>query len=972
MVNGFLLSASAIALTVAAAPAVAQQSTAPVGTNPPQEGIAQPNATPTNSEAAPPAGPANPAQTTTPAHGSPPAGATPESNAIVVTGVRASLQSALSIKRNADTVVDSIVAEDIGKLPDNNATEALQRVTGVQVTRDVGEGGSISIRGLPQVETTLNGRETFTAGGGRTFNLEDMPAELISRIDVYKEPTADLVEGGLGGLVDVSTHHPFDFHGFAASASARLLYSDLRKKAEPLLSALISNRWQTGAGEFGVLVAASYQKRAYRQDLDSTGSPNPRNDLMAGQTVFSPNGNYQVLITGVRERIGANAALQWRPAPNLEFSLEGQYQRFKTTQNQFFALIQTLGIAPVPGTVQLFPGTSDLEQATFQNQPVTTGGVARDLLDLNKQIALNGKWTTGGLTLTGDVAYTKSKNSLYYSELDLKSRIPGFTQYLNTNPPSSSSEGIDLSKLSNYTVGALTRSENHYKGHELAARVDGEYKFSSSFLSALQGGLRYSDRTVGFIPIRFYSQSPITNPQQISDLFESNQFNDFYTAKGNVDFQRDFPYAIPDLLRNSFDTVAGELGFTTRPAVSPGSIYNADEKTDAGYLMARFNSDGGLPIDGNLGVRIVKTKDNIVGTQTTIANGVVQTTPLNLASTYTNVLPSANVRVRFTDKLQLRLAASKTLTRPDFSQLSPVITVVPAQLAASGGNPYLKPIKSTNAEASLEYYFARSSSVYAAAFYKRVNGFIFSTTQCGVTIYGLANYCVTQPNNSGAGTVKGAEAGYQQFFDFLPGALSGLGVQANFTYVNSNAPTSIAGLNAPLPQLSKYSYNIAAMYEKYGISLRVAYNWRSKFLNGFTTGAYVPPGQTTAVHYTAPVYTAGYGWLDASLNYDVNSHVTLTADVQNLLRTQIHTYYGTPTRPGNFTIDDRQFMIGARVKFAGGSVPPPPPVAPPPPPPPPAAPATQTCPDGTVILATQTCPAPPPPPPPPPPAPERG
>lgn len=909
-----LLSASAIAFTVAATPAFAQQSTAPVGSNPPQEGVAQPNATPTTSEAAPPAGPANPAQTTAPAQTTPPP-ATPESRAIVVTGVRASLQSALSIKRNADTIVDSIVAEDIGKLPDNNAAEALQRITGVQVTRDVGEGSSISIRGLPQVETTLNGRETFTAGGGRTFNLEDMPAELISRIDVYKEPTADLIEGGLGGLVDVRTHRPFDFRGFTASATARILRADLAGKTEPMLSALVSNRWDTGAGEFGLLFAATYQKRAYRQDLDATGSPNPRNDLMAGQTVFAPNGNYQVLITGVRERIGANAAAQWRPNENLEFNLEAQYQRFKTTQDQFDALIQTLGITPVPGSVSVFSGTNDVEQVSFANQPLTAGGVARDLLDDNKSIAFNGKWTSGGLTLTGDVAYTKSKNALYYSELDLKTTVPVFTQNVGTNPPSSSIEGIDLSDLSNYMVGPLTRSENHYKGHELAARVDGEYKLGGSFLSGLQGGLRYSDRTIDFTPIRFYSQSPVTDPLLVSGLFEPNGFNDFYSKRGNVDFQRDYPHAIPDLLRNDFDSVADQLGFTTRPAVTPGSIYNADEKTSAGYLMARFSRDGALPIDGNIGVRIVKTKDNIVGSQTTVVNGVAETTPLNKNSSYTNLLPSANVRVRFTDKLQLRLAGSKTLTRPDFSQLSPVITVVPAQLAAFGGNPNLEPIKSTNADASLEYYFAPASSIYVAGFYKRVTGFIFSTTTCGVTIDELANYCLTQPSNSGKGTVKGVETGYQQFFDFLPGALSGLGVQANFTYVNSNAPTSIAGLSAPLPQLSKYSYNIVGMYEKYGVSLRVAYNWRSKYLTGFTTGAYVPPGQTTAIHYTAPVYTAAYGWLDASLNYDVNSHLTLTADAQNILRTQIHTYYGAATRPGNFTIDDRQFMLGARVKF---------------------------------------------------------
>ena len=195
-----------------------------------------------------------------------------------MTGVRASLRSAADVKRNATTIVDSIVAEDIGKLPDNNATEALQRVTGVQISRDLGEGGAIAIRGLPQVETTLNGRETFTAGGGRTFNLEDFPSELISRIDVYKASQADLIEGGLGGLVDLRTRRPLDLTGLRrSSASARATYSDSVTEVD---ADRLDLRWgtggATGAGEIGILGSFTYQDRKYRQDLDGTGAPNQR------------------------------------------------------------------------------------------------------------------------------------------------------------------------------------------------------------------------------------------------------------------------------------------------------------------------------------------------------------------------------------------------------------------------------------------------------------------------------------------------------------------------------------------------------------------------------------------------------------------------------------------------------------------------------------------------------------------------
>src|SRR5437660_5026172 len=180
---------------------------------------------------------------------------------VVVSGIRASLQTAQDIKKNSDQIVDSIVAEDIGKLPDINVSDALQRVTGVQIGRDVGEGSSVAIRGLPQIETTLNGREAFTAGGGRVFNFEDVPAELLKGLDVYKSPTANLVEGGIGGTIDLRTRRPFDFKGLELDGSVMGRFSDLVEKTKPQASLLVSDRWDTGVGDFGALFSIAYQAR---------------------------------------------------------------------------------------------------------------------------------------------------------------------------------------------------------------------------------------------------------------------------------------------------------------------------------------------------------------------------------------------------------------------------------------------------------------------------------------------------------------------------------------------------------------------------------------------------------------------------------------------------------------------------------------------------------------------------------------
>ena len=185
---------------------------------------------------------------------------------VVVTGVRASLQSAQEVKKNSDQMIDSIVAEDIGKLPDNNVIEALQHVTGIQISRNTPETNQLLIRGLPDIATLLNGREMFTSTG-RFVTLQDIPAELLARVDVQKSSKANDLEGGIAGLIDVRLHRPFDFDGLEIGGGARGIYQSLSGHVDPSSSLLISNRWQTSAGEFGLLVDVSFSKRHYKEEI---------------------------------------------------------------------------------------------------------------------------------------------------------------------------------------------------------------------------------------------------------------------------------------------------------------------------------------------------------------------------------------------------------------------------------------------------------------------------------------------------------------------------------------------------------------------------------------------------------------------------------------------------------------------------------------------------------------------------------
>jgi len=255
---------------------------------------------------------------------------------VVVTGIRASLANSQTIKQLSPTVVDAITAEDIGALPDRSVVESLQRIPGVSISKFEGgndpdhfsaEGTTIQIRGLSQVQTQVNGRDTFTAGFGRSINLADFPSELLSSIEVFKEPTADMIEGGLGGTVNLNTLKPLDHMGFHGAVDIEGNYSDFAKKATPVGSALISNTWETGAGNFGVLADLSYSQLKVRSDgIQATNFQTRdgqtvngvlRNQLPGQDVAYAPIGaSFRTQDTD-RKRIGADLAAQRGRSPRL-------------------------------------------------------------------------------------------------------------------------------------------------------------------------------------------------------------------------------------------------------------------------------------------------------------------------------------------------------------------------------------------------------------------------------------------------------------------------------------------------------------------------------------------------------------------------------------------------------------------------------------------------------------------------------
>jgi iron complex outermembrane receptor protein len=826
---------------------------------------------------------------------------------VVVLGVRSSLATAAQVRRDKFEIVDSVVADDIAKHPDFSVTDALQRITGVQIARDRGEGATVAIRGLTQMETLLNGREVFTAGTGRNLDFADIASEMVSGIDVYKTSSAGHIEGGVGGVIDLRTRRPFDFRGREIVGSVRLIHGDLVKADKAQFSLLASKRWQTAsAGEFGALVNLSHQQRAWREDQKGTGNPVSRADLVPGQAVVAPNGTSETTSLGNRKRTAGNVVLQWRPSAALEFYAEGSYAEFRTIQDSHQINVQASSTF-LAGSPTLFPGTQDLKSITWTDAPLSILSFARDTIDRTKQAAVGAIWTGKALTMKADLSHTKSFNKLFFSGPFFAGTAANFTHDLSTRVPATSVSGTDLLDPSNLRYTGIAYRSRPFDGSLTAARVDADYALDGNFLRTLSAGVRHARRRASNAPGLIFADAAVTGVSAADRpaFIMPNPYG-FFPGVGTPSI-RDFIVGKLDSARDAAG-LRDAFGITAPIPMSanPLGLWDIDEETHAAYLAAKFKATS-LPLDGNAGLRVVRTHESVSGSQSEPSTGAV--VPIGIASTYTDWLPSLNLRYLLRDGLVLRASASKTITRPNFDQLSPSLTLVPNPInpelnQGGAGNPELKPVRADNLDVAVEGYFGPTTSVFLTAFWKKVDGFV--TTVSNREFHDGAFYQVSRPHNSTAADIRGVEIGYQQFYDFLPGWLSGFGLQANYTYVDSETPDSTLGAKVPLQNLSRHSVNLIGMYERGNVSARIACNWRDKFLSGIANIVGVG---------ALPIYTRAYGWLDASVRYRFTDRVSLSIEGTNLLRTVRSAYYGVETRPQGSWLNDTQLSATVTLRF---------------------------------------------------------
>lgn len=909
---------------------------------------------------------------------------------IIVTGMRSSIRNAQQIKRDASAVVDSIVAEDIGKLPDRSVTEALQRVPGVSVSRFdnpgdpehfAGEGAGVNIRGLPQVRGELNGRDIFSADGGRGLSFDDVPAELMAGVDVYKSPTADQIEGGLGGIVNLRTRMPFDQDGQLISGTIKANHGDIISETNYEFSGLYSNRWDTGVGEFGFLVDLSTSEISSRADNILTRAYHPREpggtgdlaEIESDRTVWVPRGADWRRNDYTRERDGQYLALQYAPNEDVEVYFTAFRSEAERNWLEHAFFIDAGGgfdsFLPVKAEDNwvydennaLVSGT--ITTAQGNGVPFGTSTRVSNNLAETTDYALGFEWTINeNWIFSGDIQRVESTSE---SE-DYTLGLVAYPQTINVSnldtmngTPSIEVEEGFLEDYGNYSYGQMMTIPADNSAESDGVRLDLEYLFDDAIVKSVKAGVRYSEKSTdnrggNHWSARYqpwmvgsdwqpYPSSAAMPKIENEDHITRYSFDDFQRGDTNVPTSA---WLIDASLLNDFAGVTQEIvdrtpggngapDFTAVDFDNVNNINTQDEKTEAVYMRLDFGfDDWAMPLSGNIGVRHIKTSNVAHGQLSfdsfSLPSGEVddednpinvvvfdgEDGPIDAENDYSHTLPSLNLKLNATEDLVFRIAASKAIWRPEFSRMKALLNLsasldedldpppatvdefTPDMLEielTADNNPYLEPMEAKQYDLTAEWYFDDDGGMlYAALFKKDVRDFFRTAFTTFESYEGYPSVSSETMVNTGEADIEGFEIGGTIFFESLPEPFDGLGLQANYTRIDSDTevpqesqPVDTDGTeygNLPLEGLSEDTYNLIVMYEKYDWYARLAYNWRSEHLLAIGPNGW--NGNNGGVEWRLPVFADAYGQLDFSIGYNVTENLSVNFDAYNISQSE--------------------------------------------------------------------------------------
>ncbi|KQW93485.1 TonB-dependent receptor [Massilia sp. Root418] len=880
---------------------------------------------------------------------------------VIVSGIRASLSSSLNTKRMQDGVVDAVSAEDAGKFPDTNIAESLQRVTGVQIQRNNGEGRYISVRGLgPEFNNVLvNGRTMTSDTGGREFSFDLLSSDLISKALVYKTSQPFLPEGGIGSTVDIQTARPLSGKtGHSSVFSVSDAWDSNSRKHTPNASGMYSfaNQERT----FGVTGSLSFTDRKSKQNKAVTdawnlrdvnminGDLNSKGLTMADVTtkkLYIPQSYGFQQEDETRKRLVGNLTMQYNPSPAWKLTADALYSRLDQ-ENSVIAFSdwnnpQQLGVkydsnnqitsflrpgANFYANNPAIAGSGKLLGEANSNDMIVKGG---DRLSTTRAFGLNSKWALAPeWKLEGDVS-TSRTTSKSPDMWIVAGMVPKNGDVLTFNGTPSITFGDGIADPTAVRAHAVSYGDvrNSDKLHE--GRLNLGWSHELGYFKGIDSGLAYSQRNVGRNKWSSDSWNAFSGYHVAlpSALFTVTPMDNFMGADVQMPsaYLRFDPYAYmnylnqPALLAQSNDPAlySDKSKYPNGPMAidyTKPDMWGVKEKVASFFLDSKWEGEGW---SANAGMRVVHVNSASTGISRTLLSatkspndttyilnyGPAATT--TVSNSYNSYLPSANLKFDLTSDMMLRLGASKTETRPTLNQMG-VDNWYGGRygdVQTGGGNPYLKPMESKNLDLSYEWYLSKTNYVSAAVFQKKVSNFL-ETKLVDMKIPQYTEVVHdSRIRNGQSGKIKGLELAGQYAFDTSLAWLQGFGVAANYTYVDAKATREGGDSSCGYPGLSPQSYNGSIFYENSKFSARVSYNWRNHFSVDCGGGS------------TMPRNRAAYGQTDASLRYNITPTLAVYADAINLGNSRMHEYALNESQ--FLTLEDvgRRVSVGLRMGF---------------------------------------------------------
>lgn len=963
-----------------------------------------------------------------------------DGEAIVVTGIRRSLETGIDLKRDAIGIRDSIVAEDIGKFPEANIADALVRIPGIELVKDdgSGEGREIRLRGLGSEfnVTTINGSPVYASTSGgigaatRSFNFDLFPSELFGRVDVYKTPLAELPEGGVAGVVDMRTPLPMDYKGRVIRYNLAVNWNDVSRKTNPRAHILFSDRFLDD--KVGFLVSAAFSRADNaRTGFDASGNfsgaalpgggeiTGISTPLFEGKPLRGGvNYNYNFDAPGAnigsftqaqinnaflpriftiaanatkRQRIGITSALQYRSGP-LNISVDGILARLKDNNSN----------AQLAWPIRDSTRLDNIDTGADPTKPDKFIPNDRRIIPLGVRVDANNniQGTLGNLQRQNISRYSRAETKYHYVSFNAaydftnqfkvalqlsQSRSEGVfnqgqlsglsgsaardTITIDTTNPitpevSTTADLLNPASYSYITNALLTTrtatNATNYNAYGLSyggvynkevdrlkqARLTASYDWDFGGLSGLfKTGVSYSSNTKSLRP---RSATNLLNTQVVDGVPYASLTREQKDAFNRTNLTRiDFKDVAPGVyggwpqsfLGWSSDYILGTLDAYGQNAQAPltfASVFDAKETITAVFAQTDLKTELlGRGLRGNIGIRFVNTDTDIDNYQT-VGTAFEQR---NFKGGYKNWLPSASVAYDVLDKVVLRAAWGKSLTRSAIRSIaSPISVPNNGTLFVRLGNPDLRPQQSTSLDGSAEWYFERGGILAVTAFRKTIkdravelnNDIPFSQLGIPATLFTTNNETrlraepetlITAASQINAETykVKGLEFFYQQAFRFLPAPFDGLGASASVTLIDTEnlrkrVPNTAASPFRDFSVVPKRTVAVSAYWEKGPLAIRTSYNHKTEVANYFLD-------DNNQIGFQR--YLNARGYLDASIAYKVLENVEVRIDGTNLTATKTYDYlkhvdglYGDPeSRIASSFIGGRTFTLSVRGSF---------------------------------------------------------